>query len=76
MYIRFTNCFVISIEEMAQDTIEVLEHIGWKPDAHLVGASMGGMISMELAIARPDMLKSFTLSCTIADTTLPIVSAV
>ncbi|KAI8049968.1 Alpha/Beta hydrolase protein [Syncephalis plumigaleata] len=41
--------------------VEVLEHIGWKSDVHLVGASMG------------DMLKLLTLSCTVADTTLPIV---
>ncbi|KAI9592127.1 Alpha/Beta hydrolase protein [Syncephalis fuscata] len=63
-----------TIKEMALDTLELLDHIGWSSDVNLVGASMGGMIAMETAIARPKILKSLTLSCTMADTTLPMNS--
>lgn len=36
--------------EMAKDVVEVLDHIGWTQErsVHVVGISMGGMISQEL----------------------------
>lgn len=36
--------------EMARDVIELLDHVGWTEDrsVHVVGISMGGMISQEL----------------------------
>lgn len=36
--------------EMARDTLELLDHIGWTSlrQVHLVGISMGGMIAQEL----------------------------
>lgn len=39
-----------STSEMARDVLEVLDHIGWteKRQLHVVGISMGGMISQEL----------------------------
>ena len=39
-----------STSEMAQDTIELLDHIGWtaKRSVHIIGVSMGGMISQEI----------------------------
>jgi pimeloyl-ACP methyl ester carboxylesterase len=39
-----------STSEMAKDTLELLDHIGWtgKRDLHLIGISMGGMIAQEL----------------------------
>ena len=48
---------------MAQDAIEVLdaEQI---PRAHVVGASMGGVIAQILGVVYPDRVHSLTLACT------------
>ena len=42
--IRYTT------SEMAKDTLELLEHVGWtgKRQLHVIGVSMGGMIAQEL----------------------------
>ncbi|KAL5340617.1 Alpha/Beta hydrolase protein [Aspergillus crustosus] len=60
-----------STSEMAQDAIDILSHIGWielsapaTRSIHVVGASMGGMISQEVAMLIPDRLASLTLCCT------------
>ena len=40
-----------STSEMARDAWEVVDHVGWgggERDVHVVGASMGGMIAMEM----------------------------
>lgn len=39
-----------STSEMARDTWEVIDHVGWSggPNVHVVGASMGGMIALEM----------------------------
>jgi pimeloyl-ACP methyl ester carboxylesterase len=39
-----------STSEMAKDVVEILDHIGWteQRQVHVVGISMGGMISQEL----------------------------
>lgn len=65
--------------EMAKDALELLQHLGWaekevEKDAegnvpedagvHLVGISMGGMISQELFILRPKLFKSVALIST------------
>lgn len=36
--------------EMAKDIVELLDHVGWTADrsVHVVGVSLGGMISQEL----------------------------
>ena len=39
-----------SMKDLATDTLEVLDYLGWKEDrsVHIVGHSMGGMIAQEL----------------------------
>lgn len=49
-----------STEIMAGDAIAVADDLGWKR-FHLVGFSMGGMISMKLAALYPDRLLSLSL---------------
>ncbi|KAL4867107.1 hypothetical protein BDV12DRAFT_186972 [Aspergillus spectabilis] len=60
-----------STSEMAQDAVDLLSHIGWidisapaTRSIHVIGASMGGMISQELAVLIPDRLATLTLCCT------------
>ena len=39
-----------STSEMAKDTIELLDHVGWtgQRQLHIIGISMGGMIAQEM----------------------------
>lgn len=48
---------------MAQDAIEVLDAEDI-PRAHVVGASMGGVIAQILGVVYPDRVHSLTLACT------------
>lgn len=52
--------------DMAKDVIEVMDHIGWteKQSVNLVGVSMGGMISLEIARQNPERLASLLLLST------------
>jgi pimeloyl-ACP methyl ester carboxylesterase len=45
--------------DMARDTTGLMDVLGIKA-AHLVGASMGGMIAQEIAISFPDRVRSLT----------------
>jgi pimeloyl-ACP methyl ester carboxylesterase len=47
------------LSDMAADTVGLLDHLGLD-SAHLVGASMGGMIAQTVAIGRPDRVRSLT----------------
>ncbi len=52
-----------SIEQMADDAIAVLDHAGVE-NAHVVGASMGGVISQVIAVLHPERVRSLSLVCT------------
>ncbi|GMF45952.1 unnamed protein product [Phytophthora fragariaefolia] len=48
---------------MAEDVLALLDHVGWE-QAHIIGYSMGGMISLELAHMVPQRVRSLSLLCT------------
>jgi 3-oxoadipate enol-lactonase len=52
-----------SLEQMADDAIAVLDAVGVER-AHVVGASMGGVITQIIAIRHPERVRSLTLACT------------
>ncbi len=47
------------LRDMAEDTVGLMDALGIA-SAHLVGASMGGMIAQEIAISFPDRARSLT----------------
>ncbi|WP_299810104.1 alpha/beta hydrolase [Tardiphaga sp.] len=47
------------LSDMAADTVALLDALGIA-SAHIVGASMGGMIAQEIAIAHPTRVRSLT----------------
>src|ERR1700748_2689937 len=52
-----------SIPQMARDAAAVLKAAGASA-AHVMGASMGGMIAQELALRQPKLVRSLILGCT------------
>ena len=57
-----------STSEMAKDTLDLLDHVGWteKRQLHVVGISMGGMIAEELGLLIPSRIASLSLVSTTA----------
>ena len=55
-----------TVEMMADDTIGLLRHLDLGP-VHLVGHSLGGMISQHVALRAPELLRSLTLMATSAN---------
>jgi len=60
-----------TVEMMAGDTIALLRHLEVGP-VHLVGHSLGGMISQHVALKAPELLRSLTLMATSAN--IPVMS--
>ncbi|KAK1941277.1 putative aminoacrylate hydrolase RutD [Phytophthora citrophthora] len=60
---------------MAEDALALLDHIGWE-QVHVVGYSMGGMISLELANMAPQRVKSLSLLCTTRGRYIPVCNSV
>jgi 3-oxoadipate enol-lactonase len=52
-----------TLDQMADDAIAVLDDVG-VDTAHVVGASMGGVIGQIVALRYPERLRSLTLVCT------------
>ena len=52
-----------SVADMADDVIAVLDAAGIRR-AHVIGASLGGMVAQELAIAHPERVDGLILACT------------
>ncbi len=52
-----------TVPQMAGDAAALLDALG-VPRAHVIGASLGGFIAQELAIARPDLVDRLVLACT------------
>ena len=59
-----------TIEDMASDGIAVLDHLNID-SAHILGMSMGGMISQVLVAQHPERAKSFTMISSTASTPNP-----
>ena len=49
-----------NLSDMAMDGVSLLDHVGVS-EAHIVGASMGGMIAQVMALEHPARIKSLTL---------------
>jgi pimeloyl-ACP methyl ester carboxylesterase len=47
------------LADMANDAVAVMDALGWA-SAHVVGASMGGMIAQQLTIAHPARVRTLT----------------
>lgn len=50
-----------TLDQLAADAAALIDHLG-APPVHWVGLSMGGMIGMTLALARPERVASLTVA--------------
>jgi pimeloyl-ACP methyl ester carboxylesterase len=55
----------ITVEQMAEDTASLMDHLGWE-SAHMAGHSLGGLIALHLALTVPRRVRSLSLLCTCA----------
>jgi len=56
-----------TMADMAKDAVSVLDAEGLR-EAHVVGASMGGMIAQHVALDHPERVRRLALCCTTAGT--------
>ena len=55
-----TSSAAYTLEDLADDTVGLLDGLGLTRPVHVVGASMGGMIAQTVAIRHPDRVASLT----------------
>lgn len=58
-FLRIPVAAPYKLRDMAEDTIGLMDHLRIR-SAHIVGASMGGMIAQEIAIVFPERVRSLT----------------
>ena len=63
-----------SLNDMAEDGIKLLDHLEVEK-AHILGTSMGGMISQIICAKYPDRVKTFTLIASTASVPSPLNGA-
>ena len=52
-----------SLKQFADDALSLMDAAGWQ-SAHVIGHSMGGLISQHLALTAPHRVRSLSLLCT------------
>ena len=55
----------ITVEQMADDTVALMDHLGWE-SAHVIAHSLGGLVALHLALTLPARVRSLSLLCTFA----------
>ena len=60
------GCLAVTVEQMANDALAVLDAAGVDEPAHVVGHSLGGCVALQLALTRRERVKSLSLLCTFA----------
>ncbi|MFC9691439.1 alpha/beta fold hydrolase [Kribbella sp. NPDC056951] len=62
-----------TVADLADDAAAVIESVGWT-DAHVLGASLGGMVTQELVLRHPGVVRSIALGCTWAGGSRGVIS--